>query len=430
MEKLIIGSTWILQERVESLKSRIERINERLASSNAPLVHLAFSKPTLRSVDTTIPGLAPFVMVTLSRQVASEHGQFRILARSNLNNTNDGFSMHSLYGNLDQVELEAVNNPQQSPNFCDHCETVRLRSKMYTIKVNENIMRVGTSCLDEFSGINLNRWVKGLEQADEEIEKFSQFSFECVKDYLVVEVDQVLLEAMRLIREEGYKTMKNNGRSTGIEAYICASANLAKNVESIESSPESIDKLEKVKRFILDSESDPSKRSDSYYNNLRNIISHGYVTRVESPILASALVTYENEMRKQAQHSTYSEIGNEHVGSIKDKINLRNITVDNVYVDEGRYGYITRLNLIDANNVFYKWNATGLIDVKAGDKINLSGTIDQHERWESKKYGKEILSNKLVRCKIMTDPEMDIHIEKQEKKKQKPKKERNAEPNP
>lgn len=415
----VIGNMRIPTDRLSGVLSRIERINEKLLSSGAPTIELEIISQGMERVEAgPSTGLAPMTILRLNRQVGDENNRVRILAVSHLNNTNDGFETHRFFDQLSDRQIEAVNNPKNSPNFCDHCETVRLRSKMYTVQIGEVISRVGTSCLDEFSGMKLMPWAKAMDAADKTLEQFSLINFNEMKSVLSVTVDSFLEEALQVIEEGDYDnlTTQEFNRVISSKAYLAAGIKIQNDDRS--PAPEHVkEKVGQVKKFIQSTEIDPSKRSVDYYLNLRNVINHGYVTSIESTLLASSIRSMENDLKRQKDLESKKDIGNRFVGTVKDRVAFKNLTVESVYYKEGMYGYTTELKMRDSENNFYSWNASGYLEIDAEDVIHLVGTIKGHESWESKKYGKTIFDNQITRCKIMSEEEIDSHIEKEEKKK-------------
>lgn len=96
---------------------------------------------------------------------------------------------------------------------------------------------------------------------------------------------------------------------------------------------------------------------------------------------------------------------------------LEDLTVEYVQRREGRYGESTELRFLDQSGNLIKWKASGRKDLVAGEKINLKGTVADHEEWYSSKYSKLVACTKLKNCKILSDVDLKKAKETPEKKK-------------
>lgn len=430
MNNKVIKETDILTSRMDTLLSRIERINERLISAKAPLIQIEILGESMSKVRSgAASGLASMTRVRVKRDIESENGNIHILAVSQLNNSNDGFQTHRFFRELSEKEIEMVNNPPHSPNFCDHCKTVRIRSKMYTVQLKDKVSRVGTSCLDEFSGVKMNRWAKAIDEADNLLEQFSILDYSELQRNLSVSVDSLLEEALKEIETKQYDDLPTPEFNMNVSSAALIRARARLEEDNSEPTPSHIkDKVKQVKEFILNTDIDPQKRSIDYFLNLRNLVRHGYVTSKESNLLVSSISSMMREIQREKELEKSKDIGNKFIGELKERRPFKNLTIDSSYIKEGQYGYTTDFKFIDDENNYYSWKASGLFNLEKGDKVHLVGTIVGHETWDSKKYGKIMFDNKLSRCKIMSEPDIDQHIEKESKKKSKKKSASTPEP--
>lgn len=409
-------------ERLDALMARIERINEKLKTSGAPLIQIEVLDQKMDKVKSGVAaGMVSMTKLQVIRHVESDKGQVRVLAVSHLNNLNNGFETHRFYDRLTDAQIDRVTSPEKSPNFCDHCETVRLRSKMYTVQVGDKISRVGTSCLDEFAGMKLMPWARAMEEADKALEQFSELSPEVMRRIVTVPVD--------LFLEEVFKIRENNAsydelvtheyhRALATEAYLSASVKI-QNDDEEPASEQIREKVAQVKQFIMRTEIDPEKRSIDYFLNLRNLLKHGYVSTGEIALLTSSIRSMERDIELKRKKEQNKNLGNRFVGEIKERLVLKNLIVESVYVKDGEYGYVTDIKFRDSENNFFSWRASGYFDLEVGSTVHLVGTVKNHEKWESKKYAKTIFDNQITRCKIMSEEEIDKQIQKAAKKREK-----------
>lgn len=398
---------FILQDRMPTLQAKIDRLNEKLRSAGAPLIVLKVGAPEVRRTDLANNGdYMKVSKVEISREVLAPIGKIELLAATKIDPTTQ-FMEHRTFTKLTRAEDEKVRSPV-APCFCDHCETNRLRIYIYTLKTPEGVSRVGSGCLDSFAGFSMSKWQESYRAAIKAAEEIEEITFTAAEEHAVIPVDLFLREAVSQIEANGYKNGYSGGFHTGNETFTALRFKL-KELEDGELSftPETVKRANEVKKFIIDSQANPAKRVDDYYSNLRALVDFGYLTHRQSGLLASSVISYDKEFKLAQEQAKKAGMANEFYGQPKDKLLLKNLTVEGAYPKDTQWGTQTEIVMYDQENRLFKWKATGYFELKQGQTVHLSGTLSQHRQYTSNKYNKEMFENTVTRCKFHTLEEID-----------------------
>lgn len=398
---------YVLESALPLLRTKIDKINEKLKTSKAPFIEMAVGEPHVRQFRSGfIFGSLPVVKVELSRAVNSPVGEVKVLALTKVDLDTE-FMEHKTFVKL-TPEQDIQIRMAQASCLCDHCGVNRRRVYIYSLDTPDGLKRVGSNCTEDFTGFNFKTWQAAYEKAVEAVDKYVEIDFSAVQANSVLPVDAFMCEAVLQIQKYGYQTRADHGVSTGQESF--AALNL--KFDSIESGeyaypPDVVRLVENVKDFFRTTEYDLAKRDVDYYSNMRSLMQFGHLTTRQASLLGSTIAHYQGQMAKKVTVKAGQELGNEFFGTVKARIPLKNLKVDNVWAEHGQFGLTTKITMYDDKNRMFVWKASGGFDVKAGDVVHLVGTIAKHETWHSKKLGKDMLENSLQRCKFHTLEEID-----------------------
>lgn len=402
---------YVLQTRMPLLQQRIDAINEKLKAAKAPLIEMSITGPFVQRIHFGLYSrLLPVMKVELNRELDGPKGEVKVLALSTVDKTTQWME-HKTFTKL-TPEQDVQVRLTDTPCLCDHCGTNRIRVYMYTLETQDGIKRVGSGCVDEFAGLSIRSWQAAYQKAEESIEKYSDIDFSVVDDHSVVPVLEFLKESIMHVKEHGYLTFNETGRSSGFEAFQALGDRMDAEGESPTYPPEVVAKAKAVRDHILTSAADPLRRDKDYWCNLISLVEYGHLTMRQSSLLCSSIKSYETHLSKMALPVQGAALANEHFGTEGERIPLKNLQVASAYADEGRYGWQTKITFYDEKNRLFEWNAAGRIDLKAGETVHLVGTLGKHETFESKKYEKIMYKNTLKRCKFHSLEEIDEIIEK------------------
>jgi hypothetical protein len=414
MNNSVLTTLSLPAARLDRFIAHVSRLNDKLKANGAPILEYECSNTSiLRYPDGN---LYPVIQVSLKRNLDAPVGQVELISMSKVNLVTEVMS-HKTYRDLTKQERLAVEHPAGAC-LCDHCETVRPRVYMYTLKTHEGIKRVGSGCLDKYTGLDYKRWIDAYQNATNEIDKLREMDFTEAVHHAVHPASTFLCEAIELIESTGFKPKSYGASCTGhiaFENLIAKSSDLNETIA--EYSHQVSAKAREVLDFLLETEFDPKRSGSDYHNNMKLVAEFGYLTRDQAPLLASSVVAYhEHEIQKQ-KSLEQSHIGRLHIGASAEKVILEDLTVEYVQRREGRYGESTELRFLDQSGNLIKWKASGRKDLVAGEKINLKGTVADHEEWYSSKYSKLVACTKLKNCKILSDVDLKKAKETPEKKK-------------
>lgn len=398
---------YILQDRIPTLQSKIDKINEKLKAAGAPLIALKVGAPEISRIDVNGEGdYLPVQKVEISREVMAPIGRIELLAATKVDPTTQ-FMEHRTFTKLTREEDEKVRSPV-APCFCDHCETNRLRIYIFTLKTPEGVSRVGSGCLDSFTGFNMSKWQDGYRNAVKAVEEIEVITFTEAQQHAIMPVELFLKEAIEQIGSNGYSAGYSGNYNTGLEAFSALRAKL-KDVESgeIQYSPATVKKTQEVMYFIRTSDANPARRVDDYFSNLRALLQYGHLTHRQAGLLASSVISFDKEVKQVQERAKHSTRGNEFVGQVKDKLLLKNLVVDGAYIKDGEWGPKTEIDLYDDKGIYYRWNATGVVELEKGETVHVAGTLSKHSQFYSNKFGKEMFQNNITRCKFHTLDEIE-----------------------
>lgn len=402
---------YVLQTRMPLLQQRIDAINEKLKAAKAPLIEMSITGPFVQRIHFGLYSrLLPVMKVELNRELDGPKGEVKVLALSTVDKTTQWME-HKTFTKL-TPEQDMQVRLTDTPCLCDHCGTNRIRVYMYTLETQDGIKRVGSGCVDEFAGLSIRSWQAAYAKAEESIEKYSEIDFSVVDDHSVVPVLEFLKESIMHVKEHGYLTFNESGRSSGFEAFQALGDRMDAEGESPTYPPEVVAKAKAVRDHILTSAADPQRRDKDYWCNLISLVEYGHLTMRQSSLLCSSIKSYETHLKKLALPAQGAVIANEHVGTVGERIPLKNMRVTYVDPELGEYGWKTEITMYDEKNRLFKWNASGTFDLKAGDTVHLVGTIAKPKTFYSNKYEKTMFQNNLQRCKFHTLEEIDEIIEK------------------
>ena len=420
---------YILQSRWPAIKAKIDKINARLKAEHAPELNIQVSEPEFRkSGADKIGGLMSVVRVDISRVVDAPIGKVELLAETKVDlkllknpiknpiellarttvDADSELMLHTTYTTLSSEEEELITGSRKDPCFCDHCQTDRPRIYIYTVRTDEGIKRVGSGCLETFSGFKMQNWQKAYASVNKLLDDAQEISFSDAPLHVVVPVDLLLCEAIETIQARGYRSGYAGEISTGVEAFEELRLKLIASETLDIPYPEATRaKAKEVKDFIIDSELNPAKRANDYYRNLRLLLSFGYATVRQAGLLTSGVISQEKEAAQELERKKHAGVANEFYGKAGDKVLLKNLVVDDVYPSFGKFGPKTKVTMYDEQKRMFVWEASGHKDIEKGSIVNVAGILKEPETFYSGKLAKEMCKNVIKNCTFHTLEEIE-----------------------
>jgi hypothetical protein len=401
---------YILQDRLPALEAKINKINDKLKAAGIPQLVIDVSGPEVKKIDTASTGdYMSVYTVSVSREVMAPVGRVELLAETKIDPVTEWME-HTTFTKLTPAEHKKVTEPV-SACFCDHCEKNQLRIYIYTVKSPLGISRVGSGCLDNYTGFSpgkMGKWQEAYKKAVSAVEEVEAITFTDVEQHAILPVDLFLMEAVEQIQGRGYQGGYNGQFHTGSETFSALRAKLQDTENPTPSySPTTAKKAKDVQEFLVGTQLDPAKRVDDYYRNLRSLLEFGHLTWRQAGLLASSIVSFDKEISQAKERAKAAGMANAYIGVVGEKLILKNLRVESAYADSGQWGATTDFQFYDEEGHLFRWNASGSFDIKRGETVHIEGKLTKHREWTSHKLGKQMLENTLTRCKFHTLEEIE-----------------------
>jgi len=145
----------VYEANLKTLTEKLTRLNAKLARIGVPEVSCKITGHT----DEPHPSIAGATARYISLEVEGVTPEFNGWTFvATLVHTQEGNIIRSVPG------FEVAPEYRDKANWCDHCQTNRVRRDTYVVKHTDGrVMQVGSSCLAEFIGCNPNGLTKGAE---------------------------------------------------------------------------------------------------------------------------------------------------------------------------------------------------------------------------------------------------------------------------
>ena len=334
----------------------------------------------LQLIEATITGEPP-------RYKTADGKDWQFLARAEFDK-DSGLVVYSAPGAPD-VDRESIR-----PGECDHCGIDRYRKHVYLVSDGERQLQVGSTCLKDFLGWNINpAWISEPSLSD----------YEPDGGYGHTEptyaTDTVLAAAWACIEVYGY--VKSDDWSRNPTKYAVLSVlqprNKADRGIAEEVAPQVADAYAmaaKIRAFIL---SDEFSGSGDYVANLKNIARGDWVAFKRFGFLVSAPQAWAKaQERDLIQRTEGAELLNEWNGTLGEKLELT-VTVKSVRHVDTRFGVSHLYTMVGDDKRTYKWWASNEVWEAPfnGEPVKIRGTIKDHDIWEGRK------STVLTRVKVV-----------------------------
>ena len=291
-----------------------------------------------------------------------------------------------------------------NPCSCDYCKTNRNRAKTYLV-VNRQTgewKQLGKECLKLFvTGIDIDA-IAFFESFVKETEEMANPSYDFLfsRRGRFVKVVDALTLACAVYRERGYLATRDGaGNPNDFSNKNIVQRKLAQKygfdndflniTNSVRSEIDEINlktdssiaredvevMIEMVKRFP----------DESYYNNLKVIVSNEYIPLNKLGLLVSipkAVDRYEEDKKKQEEKERLATESN-YIGSVGDKIEVDFVSGREVACCETQFGLLHIYEFKDANGNVIVWKSSSGKEIPESGKI--SGTVKAHDEYNGVK---------------------------------------------
>ena len=284
---------------------------------------------------------------------------------------------------------------------CDYCKTNRKRNKTYLVVNHETgeWKQLGKECLKLFvTGIDVDA-IATFESFIKEAEDFANPSDEFFynRRFKFVKVADALALAVALYCDKGYVATRdavgdaNNfcnknivqrklSRLYGYDSDFLNITNSARvEIDKININTDTpIAKiavkivLESVKEFP----------DDTYYNNLKAIVSNEYIPLNKLGLLVSipkAIDRYKEEKKRQEEKEKLAKSSN-YLGEVGEKISVNFVSGREVACCETQFGLLHIYEFKDANGNTVVWKSSSSKDIPESGVV--TGTVKTHEEYD------------------------------------------------
>ena len=292
---------------------------------------------------------------------------------------------------------------------CDYCKTNRKRNKTYLVVNRETgeWKQLGKECLKLFvTGIDVDAiatFESFIKEAEDAANPGDEFFYN--RRFKFVKVADALALACAVYRERGYLATrdvagnandlsnKNIVQRKLTQQYGCDSDFL--NITN--STRDKIDAITfktdiNVEDVISDVEQLPD---DTYYNNLKVIVSNEYIPLNKLGLLASipkAIERYKEEKRRQEEKGRLAAESN-YLGSVGEKISVNFVSGREIACCETQFGLLHIYEFKDANGNIVVWKSGSGKDIPESGTV--TGTVKSHEEYDG------IKQTVILRAKII-----------------------------
>ena len=319
----------------------------------------------------------------------------------NLSGENLGFIVPTKYFSL-------------NPCTCDYCKTNRQRNETYLVVNRETgeWKQLGKECLKLFvAGIDVDAiatFESFIKEAECAANPGDEFFYN--RRFKFVKVADALALACAVYRERGYLATRDSvGNSNDFSNKNIVQRKLAQKygfdndflniTNSVRSEIDEIDlkidsaiakedvevAVEMVSRFP----------DDTYYNNLKVIVSNEYIPLNKLGLLVSipkAIDRYKEEKKRQEERERLAA-ESDYLGSVGEKISVNFVSGREAACCETQFGLLHIYEFKDANGNTVVWKSSSGKDIPESGTV--TGTVKSHEEYDG------IKQTVILRAKII-----------------------------
>lgn len=310
-----------------------------------------------------------------------------------------------------RTEYEVPAHYFTSNPMCEHCNSKRSRKDTYLIRspISGEFKQVGKSCLKDFTnGLSAEAVTRYISFFDELIEGIKVDSSSFTPYFPTLEVLQNAVEAVNLY---GYVKSRNdfgdpnyNSTSTVVgDQFGHVHPAIRKKYEEDgfnASRPGNEEKAQVILNWVRS-----QNPEFGYMSNLKAACLPEYCEFRSFGLIVSAVAAYNREQEKQAREAKKTAQvkaeaeKSEWFGSIKDRVELFNLTCSLIASWDSQFGMTRLYKLVAEDGTVFTWKTgTCLWDNEkqsTPEKVSLKGTIKAHTEFRGVKQ------TELTRCKIV-----------------------------
>lgn len=284
---------------------------------------------------------------------------------------------------------------KEAPKVCDHCHQSRYRVKYFVMEKDGEFMKVGSSCVKDYTGNAHAFDMLGFDYPDYTIKDFKDDLeggfYGAVRPEF--ELREFLFKAILSVNLYGYRKAFDGPQTTG--QHVCQMFfNSEENQAAKRDLTEKYGSEDDAKLVEFSSEVDDVIQyisgltpNSEYVVVCQNIIKAGYATMKTANFAASMVPVYYKEKTRIAEQANSNE-KNEHVGEIGERLMKLPVTVTSVKQIEGYYGLSTLVEMKTEEGCRVKFFYTGKENIDqsyVGQKFLVTGRVKKHDEFKGTK---------------------------------------------
>lgn len=392
--------------RLEALDALLKKLGKKAGKLGVAAPTYKVTATEARDVsDTDVPHLVEFSTVEVAYEVIRKAGDWTFLAKIEAADMVDGVPRNKVSGvNLSEDHAKRFITTHME---CEHCGINRKRNATYMVQdCNDNTLQVGSSCLQEFLGVDPAAAVNGIEFAaaiaeiGEDEERWGcGSSAPCVW-----ELDEVAAAALSLISKNGFVNAAaaeyGNGVKTGDDMVRLLLRNVpqlsdwyAKMTPTEENKAAAAAIVKRLSDRILPDYKNNPAALDSFSFKLGILLNKNCAGVKDMQLFAAAV---NREAGIMAKENVKSTIKNDWLPGVKegDKVSVE-ATISMAKEVQSAFGCSTLVKFLTADGYTLTTFHSGQQQFNPGSKVKVTGTV---KRLEDGKFGKQTM---LTRVKVV-----------------------------
>jgi hypothetical protein len=335
--------------RQEKLISLISKLNKRAAKIGVPSLKYSVNPETIiRTVNNGYK--AEFVEVTVSGNIPAYNG-WSVIA------VIDHLDTGSVVKNLTKGEFTIPEMYWTRGSVCDHCKTKHRRNKTILIKKDDELMQIGSSCINSFVEKDVLS-VIGFLEWDRTIEEFGDEEDRMGGSYIPgEELDILIKTTIRIIKTVGFKkSSEENSTKSNLEYYFYNKTEGAAKFRQFVFEKTSDLDINKLATGFMTwiKESEPSSE---FIINLKTLAAGKFVEVKYWGFIAGGLASYLRSI--DTKKDTENSINEYLIGAEVGKRFKTTLILDGIYPNDGYYGITYRHIFHDNDGRKAVWFSSG-----------------------------------------------------------------------
>jgi hypothetical protein len=276
-------------------------------------------------------------------------------------------------------------------HLCEVCHTNRERKQTYIVRKENEYKQVGSTCLKDFFGVNVNAVAKMYD------EWFSLGQYlsepEDMDEYInggghyEINLLRYMAYTVKVINENGYVSRKNADMG---KPSTCDMVGNYMDMHEAKYEPSDAD-IAEAKSIIEFAQGMKVNENNDYEWNLSVLVKNEYVSP-KSYGIAASIPAWVGRAKEQERKAQTAEVTQSFFGTVGEKVTV-NITVTVIKSINTQWGCTWLYKMINSEGQNFTWFGTPE-KMSEGCTATVTGTIKDHVKFNGE------LQTQLTRCKV------------------------------